>query len=139
MLQTIARNSESSEHAIGVATFLREIQAQLEEHAVSRGTDLAIERAPADLRAMANEGALHQILLNLVDTATRCVVAGSNIRMWCESNARLVAVRIRCGACSGLRLTDQAVISATRELARNMGGDVKFSDCTYTVELQRTA
>lgn len=140
MLQTTsARTTELTEHALSVAVFLREIETQLVEHAARRGTDLAIERAPLELRAMANESALHQIILNLVDTATRCVAVGSGIRMWCESNVRLVAVRMRCGACQGMRLSDQAVISATRDLARSMGGDVKVIDGTYTIELLRTA
>ena len=140
MLQsTSARTTEFTEHALSVAAFLREIEGQLVDHAARQGADLAIERAPAELRAMANESALHQIILNLVDTATRCVVAGSSIRMWCESNARQVALRMRCGACNGLRLSDQHIISATRELARTMGGDVKVADGTYTIELCRTA
>jgi hypothetical protein len=140
MPQTItARSNELTEHALSVGAFLRVIEAQLVEHASRHGADLAVERAPSELRAMANESALHQIILNLVDTATRCVAVGSNIRMWCESNTRLVAVRMRCGACQGMRLSDQAVISATRDLARSMGGDVKVSDGTYTVELLRTA
>lgn len=140
MLQTSSvRATEFTEHALSVGAFLREIEAQLVEHAARQGADLAIERVPSELRAMANESALHQIILNLVDTATRCVVAGSNIRMWCESNTRQVALRMRCGACHGVRLSDQHIISATRELARSMGGDVKVSDGTYTIELSRTA
>ncbi|HEY0304690.1 MAG TPA: hypothetical protein VGC44_06945 [Longimicrobiales bacterium] len=138
-MQQTARASEFNEHPISVASFLRAIQPELQEHAAARGTELAIERAPGDLRIMANETALHQIILNLVDTATRCVMSGSSIRMWCESNAQLVAVRMRCGSCHGLRLADQAVISATREVARDMGGDVKVVSGTYTIELPRTA
>ena len=139
MQQTIARNSEVNEHAISVAVFLRSVEAHLEEHAARQGATLAIERAPAELRAIANETALHHILLNLVDTASRCVMPGSSIRIWCESNARLVALRMRCAACQGTRLSDYAVIAATREVARGMGGDVTIQDGTFTVELQRTA
>jgi C4-dicarboxylate-specific signal transduction histidine kinase len=138
-MQQTARATEFNERPISVAAFLRGIQAELQDHAATRGTELAIERAPSELRVMANETALHQILLNLVDTATRCVMSGSSIRMWCESNAHLVAVRMRCGSCHGLRLADQAVVSATREVARDMGGDVKVVGGTYTIELPRTA
>lgn len=139
MQQTIVRNSESKERVITVATFLRSVEAQLEEHAARQGATLAIERAPADLHAIADENGLHHILLNLVDTASRCVMPGSSIRIWCESNARVVALRMRCAACQGTRLADYAVIAATREVARHMGGDVTVNDGTFTIELRRTA
>lgn len=136
--QGSARNPDSTERSIGVAAFLREIQTQLEEHASAHGAALAIERAPADLRIMANQSALHQILLNLVDTAARSNASDTNIRMWCESNAHVVALRLRGASAGDSRLRDQAVISATREVARSMGGDVKVSAGTYTVEIPRT-
>jgi signal transduction histidine kinase len=140
MLQTTsARNSDFNERPTSIAAFLREIQERLAEHASIHGAELTIERAPSELRAMANDGALHQILLNLVDTAARATVAGSSIRMWCESNANVVALRMRGGGSGDPRLHDHAVILATREVARTMGGDVKVSGGTYTVELQRTA
>jgi hypothetical protein len=141
MLQTTsARTNDFTEHALGVAAFLREIGAQLVEHAARHGADLAIERAPSELRAVANQSALHQIILNLVDTVARKSVAGSGVRMWCESNTHVIALRLRGGAASAdTRLHDQAVISATREVARGMGGDVKVSGGTYTIELRRTA
>lgn len=133
------RASEFNTCTINVSSFLRGIQPQLEEHAATRGAELAVERAPADLQAIADQGALHQILLNLVDTAARATVSGGSIRMWCESNTEVVALRLR-GAGSGAAFThDEAVISATREVARSMGGDVKVSAGTYTVELQRNA
>jgi hypothetical protein len=59
--------------------------------------------------------------------------------MWCESNAHVVALRMRGAGPGDPRLQDHAVILATREVARTMGGDVKVSDGTYTIELQRTA
>lgn len=137
--QSHARASEFNTRAISVASFLRSIQPQLEEHAATRGAELAVERAPAELQVIADQGALHQILLNLVDTAARATVSGGSIRMWCESNTQVVALRLR-GAGAGVPSTpDEAVISATREVARSMGGDVKVSAGTYTVELPRNA
>ena len=139
MQQTNLRAPEFNQHKISIAAFLRSIQPQLEEHAATHGALLAVERAPADLQARADQSALHQILLNLVDTAARSTVRGRSIRMWCESNAHVVALRLRGGASDDARLHDHAVISATREVARGMGGDVKVNGGTLTVELQRTA
>ena len=142
MLQTTSvRTNEFTENALSVASFLREIETQLVEHAARHGADLAIERAPSDLRAIANQSALHQIILNLVDTVARQSVAGAGVRIWCESNTHIVALRLRGGdsAAADGRPHDHAIITATRDVARSMGGDVKVSDGNYTIELRRTA
>jgi C4-dicarboxylate-specific signal transduction histidine kinase len=140
MLQTTsARTADFKQRPTAIAAFLRDIQERLAQHASTHGAELTIERAPGELRALANDGALHQILLNLVDTAARAAVAGGSIRMWCESNAHVVALRMRGAGPGDPRLQDHAVILATREVARTMGGDVKVGDGTYTIELRRTA
>jgi PAS domain S-box-containing protein len=151
---------------VSIATFLREIQPLLEPHALSRRVEFTMERAPSDLRVLVDPDRLHQILLNLVSNAAKFTAPGGSIRIWCESNRQLVALRVRDTG-RGIpadkldAIFDPFVqvdrqnaphpekgvglgLPISRDLARGMGGDLRVNSevgrgSTFTVELPRSA
>ena len=150
--------------AVEVAEFLAQIEPMLEPHAAARNVLFAMERAPAGLRAYADPDRLHQVLLNLVSNATKFTPPGGNIRIWCESNQHVVALRVRDTG-RGIPADKLAAIfdpfvqvdrknspatekgvglglAISRDLARGMGGDLKVISepgrgSTFTLELRR--
>jgi signal transduction histidine kinase len=162
--QLEAGKIEYEMQTINMAAFLAEIHPLLETHATARRISFTMERAPAGLRALGDPDRLHQVLLNLVGNAAKFTAPGGSIRIWCEMNEQVVALRVRDTGrgIPGDKLdtifdpfvqvdrknspaTEKGVglgLAISRDLARGMGGDLKVSSTpgngsTFTLELRR--